>query len=126
MKLYQCAIFSSVLLTTGSAATMPDSLYKENSLEGFDYDRRYDRATKEKTIVTNENVIERVQYQLKEKGYAIDTVDGIYGPRTRDNIKEFQRKTGLYPTGTISAETLEALGLKYQTTQDQGEDLYSE
>ncbi len=55
--------------------------------------------------------VRAAQQKLKQWGYYEGTVDGIYGPRTGDAIKRFQRKNGLTADGVIGTQTKKALGL---------------
>ncbi len=57
------------------------------------------------TEVTN------IQTRLKNWGYYKYTVDGIYGWRTADAVKEFQRKNGLTADGIAGPATLSKIGL---------------
>jgi|SRR5690606_34144852 len=106
MKLYKCALLSSILITTGAHATL-NGLY-DNSIRDFDY-----KGEKKQNVVTNRDVIKRVQIELSERGYNIGKIDGVYGPETRDEIARFQKSLGLYESGLINAETLKALNLEY-------------
>lgn len=54
--------------------------------------------------------VEHVQNALVAKGYAVKA-DGIWGRKTRDAVKDFQKKSGLPVTGHPDAKTLEALGV---------------
>ncbi len=55
--------------------------------------------------------VRSIQTRLKDWGYYSYTVDGIYGWRTVNAVKEFQRKNGLTPDGIAGAATLEKIGL---------------
>lgn len=57
------------------------------------------------TEVTN------IQSRLKNWGYYKYTVDGIYGWRTANAVKEFQRKNGLTADGIAGPATLSKIGL---------------
>ncbi len=57
------------------------------------------------TEVTN------IQTRLKAWGYYFYTVDGIYGWRTAEAVKKFQRKHGLAVDGICGPRTLEKIGL---------------
>jgi len=47
-------------------------------------------------------IVADAQQRLKQLGYNPGPVDGIPGPRTEAAIRQFQRQTGLAPTGQIS------------------------
>ncbi len=55
--------------------------------------------------------VRQIQQQLNEAGYAPGNVDGAWGPETADALANFQRDQGLDPTGTLTFETVGALGL---------------
>ncbi len=49
--------------------------------------------------------LRRVQQALKDAGYGIATVDGVYGRNTRQALQAFQRDAGLEETGLPDAPT---------------------
>ncbi|OEK06959.1 peptidoglycan-binding domain-containing protein [Roseivirga misakiensis] len=49
-----------------------------------------------------------LQQLLNEKGQDL-LVDGIFNIITRNGLREFQTKNGLYPSGTVDKKTLQAL-----------------
>ncbi len=51
----------------------------------------------------------QLQNSLKQRGYAIGDVDGIYGSMTQDAVKAFQRDAKLVATGVADETTLQAL-----------------
>jgi peptidoglycan hydrolase-like protein with peptidoglycan-binding domain len=53
----------------------------------------------------------QVQSALADLGLYKGSVDGLSGPRTKDAIASYQRVVGIEPTGGISAELLQHLGL---------------
>lgn len=55
--------------------------------------------------------IKAVQTKLKNWGYYTYTVDGIWGSRTRDAVKKFQKANGLVADGIVGAKTEAAMGL---------------
>lgn len=54
-------------------------------------------------------VLRRVQSALRERGYDVGPVDGVYGPRTANALQSFQEDAGLAVTGTVTSELLAAL-----------------
>lgn len=56
----------------------------------------------------------RVQIALFTKGYDVGIIDGKLGPRTRAQIKRYQRDYGLSTTGTMTTELLKSLGIQIQ------------
>lgn len=55
--------------------------------------------------------VRNIQTRLKSWGYYSYTVDGIYGWRTAEAVKKFQRKHGLVADGIAGPRTLEKIGL---------------
>jgi len=54
----------------------------------------------------------RIQRNLRQQGYEIDSVDGLWGAQTRSAVAAFQKSKGLDPTGAIDLELIETLGLR--------------
>lgn len=50
-----------------------------------------------------------IQRRLKRKGYPLEKIDGLIGPKTRKSIMAYQQSVGLKPDGNASKEVLEAL-----------------
>ena len=59
---------------------------------------------------TYSNVV-AVQTVLKKWGYYNGKVDGIFGSRTREAVRYFQRKNGLVADGIVGSKTEAAMGL---------------
>ena len=55
--------------------------------------------------------IRTIQTKLKRWGYYSDGIDGIYGTKTMNAVKYFQRKNGLTVDGIAGKKTLEAMGI---------------
>ena len=55
--------------------------------------------------------VRTIQTKLKRWGYYSGTVDGIYGAKTVEAVKYFQRQNGLTADGVCGAKTLAALGI---------------
>lgn len=53
-------------------------------------------------------LVREAQAGLARLGYYEGTVDGIYGPHTREAVIEFQRSRGLQETGQVDAALLDA------------------
>lgn len=51
----------------------------------------------------------QAQSRLNQLGYSVGTVDGIFGKRSVEKLKMFQRAQGLPVTGELDAATVEAL-----------------
>ncbi len=55
--------------------------------------------------------VQEVQRRLKMWGYYSGEVDGIYGSKTVEAVKYFQRKNGLTADGIVGKSTFQALGM---------------
>ena len=69
-----------------------------------------------------------IQKFLLEIAYAEDwlpfvSIDGVYGPATRQAVLSFQKRYGLSPTGTVDRETTLLLHSKYQAAKQKNEAL---
>ncbi len=62
------------------------------------------------------SVVTQIQTRLKNWGYYFGSADGIYGSRTEEAVKFFQRKNGLTPDGIAGDKTLAAIGINTGTT----------
>ena len=58
--------------------------------------------------------VTQIQTRLKSWGYYNYTIDGIYGSRTENAVKYFQRKNGLTVDGQAGDKTLAAMGIDEQ------------
>lgn len=54
----------------------------------------------------------RVQIELTSRGFYSGNIDGVLGPNTRKAITRFQAQKKLTPSGTMTTDTLNALGIK--------------
>ena len=55
--------------------------------------------------------VKQIQTKLKNWGYYKGSVDGIYGSKTVEAVKYFQRKNGLTADGIAGPKTLSAMGI---------------
>lgn len=55
--------------------------------------------------------VRKIQQKLKDLGYDVGNVDGIFGLQTQKAVLEFQRKNGLNADGIVGQLTLSALGI---------------
>ena len=53
-----------------------------------------------------------IQSKLKNWGYYVGSVDGVFGSQNTQAVKYFQRKNGLTPDGIVGPATLRALGMQ--------------
>lgn len=55
------------------------------------------------------SAVKAVQKRLKELGYLTGTADGVFGEKTEDAVKAFQKRNGLTADGVVGEATLEKL-----------------
>jgi Putative peptidoglycan binding domain len=55
--------------------------------------------------------VQTVQMQLARLGYYNGSIDGVFGPSTRDAVAKYQIANQLNVTGSLSRDTLQSLGL---------------
>lgn len=66
-----------------------------------------------------------MQRKLKNWGYYFGSVDGIFGAKTSEAVKYFQRKNGLSVDGIVGNQTKKALGMRLDS-QSGSTSLYSD
>lgn len=76
---------------------------------GFTYFNKPSGIEVVETLTTAQN--KTVQTKLKRWGYYTGAIDGIYGPKTKEAVKYFQRKNGLAVDGIVGPKTAAALGM---------------
>ena len=64
----------------------------------------------ERNFFTNDN-LKTLQQKLSEKGLDVGTPDGIWGPKTRDALRQFQQQNGLVADGFPNREVFAALAI---------------
>ncbi|MGA7486680.1 MAG: peptidoglycan-binding domain-containing protein [Xanthobacteraceae bacterium] len=57
-----------------------------------------------------EDSIRQVQDALRKKGFDVGPLDGIFGPRTEEAVRNFQDRYGMKVSGKFDNQTLYALG----------------
>jgi N-acetylmuramoyl-L-alanine amidase len=71
--------------------------------------------------------VRTIQKKLKSWGYYNGSVDGIYGSKTKEAVKYFQRKNKLTVDGIVGSKTLAALGMSAgQSSSSSPTDSYSD
>lgn len=70
--------------------------------------------------------VKTLQKKLKNWGYYKGSVDGIFGAKTKEAVKYFQRKNGLTVDGIVGAKTLKALGMSSTSSSSNPTGSYSE
>jgi len=59
--------------------------------------------------------VQAVQTQLFNLGYYTGSIDGVFGPTTRDAVAKYQIANHLTVTGSLSPDTIQSLGLLQAT-----------
>jgi hypothetical protein len=59
-----------------------------------------------------DSTVAAAQQRLAREGYYRGQIDGVTGPETRRAVARYQSSHGLRVTGALTADTLEALGLR--------------
>ncbi len=62
--------------------------------------------------LTQEQLVQKAQAMLNERGFDVGTPDGLIGPQTRQAISEFQRSAGIPVTGKVDKNLLKALDIQ--------------
>ena len=62
--------------------------------------------------------VKQIQTKLKRWGYYTGSVDGIYGSKTQEAVKYFQRKNGLTVDGIAGPKTLAAMGITSSSSSE--------
>lgn len=62
--------------------------------------------------------VTKIQQKLSRWGYYSGSVDGVYGSKTADAVKLFQRKNGLKADGVAGSATLSKLGISSSSSPD--------
>ena len=60
--------------------------------------------------------VKKMQQKLKNWGYYKGSVDGIFGAKTKEAVKYFQRRNGLTVDGIVGKKTLAALGMRLSSS----------
>ena len=62
------------------------------------------------------DIVKTIQTKLKNWGYYTGSVDGIFGPKTAEAVKYFQRKNGLVADGIVGKNTAAAIGISLSSS----------
>ncbi len=94
---------------------------------GFTVSSAVYRASNEMIVATaiykqgnRGDTVRLIQQKLKRWGYYTGSVDGIFGSKTKEAVKYFQRKNGLAVDGIVGDKTLKALGIYSSSTSSSG------
>lgn len=62
------------------------------------------------------STVKQIQQKLNEYGFSVGTVDGIFGTKTLNAVKNFQKSRGLVVDGIVGNATAKALGITLGTS----------
>ena len=66
------------------------------------------------------STVEKLQQRLKNWGYYSGDIDGIYGSRTENAVKKFQRNNGLTADGIVGPATAKKIGITLGSSSSSG------
>ena len=72
------------------------------------------------------STVKTMQRKLKNWGYYKGSIDGIFGSKTKEAVKYFQRKNGLAVDGVVGPKTLAALGISGGNSSSSSNGSYSD
>ncbi len=61
----------------------------------------------------DQSQIKQIQQSLNEHGFDAGNVDGVWGPETREAVRNFQEKRDISADQALNQETLSALGVDF-------------
>lgn len=67
------------------------------------------------------NEVIQIQTKLKNWGYNVGDVDGIYGSKTREAVRQFQKNNNITADGIAGPVTLEKMGIASSSTSSASE-----
>jgi putative peptidoglycan binding protein len=71
----------------------------------------YDNGATSNIAPADSATVQAVQTRLLNLGYYDGSIDGVFGPSTRDAVAKYQMANQLNVTGSLSPDTLQSLGL---------------
>ena len=99
-KIFKIAVLATMVLTMGLCVTTATVTPHVETAYAAVYQQG-----------SSGNVVKTVQRKLKNWGYYTGSVDGIFGSKTKEAVKYFQRKNKLTADGIVGPKTLSALGI---------------
>lgn len=65
--------------------------------------------------------VRKIQTKLKQWGYAIGNIDGIFGTKTEKGVKQFQHNNGITADGIAGETTLSKMGISTNSASGSSE-----
>ena len=106
-KFFKTAVLAVMVLTTGLCAAKATVSPRVETAYAAVYQQG-----------STGDVVKTVQRKLKNWGYYTGSVDGIFGTKTREAVKYFQRKNNLVVDGIVGPKTLAALGISTSSSSN--------
>lgn len=66
------------------------------------------------------SLVRQVQTSLKQQNLYHGRIDGLWGPKTRTGVRQFQQKNNLQATGQLDDQTLQALNITAPSSSNTG------
>ena len=96
------SVFFIIVVTAGTLVTLSKIEDNKNTAISMETLSRYGSRGDE---------VRTIQTKLKRWGYYTGNIDGIYGSKTVEAVKYFQRKNKLAVDGIARTNTLRAMGI---------------
>lgn len=102
-KAYKCSIYYGAVKCSNYGVVDDDSEVKAPAIN-------YKAAQVEKSNDAKEEMsAAQAQARLNQLGFPVGKPDGIFGKRSIDQLKAFQKARGLEVTGVLNSQTIDAL-----------------
>ena len=131
MKLYQTLVVMAAAVTlssgawaegySGNGSTAGSQSYNDTTQSGqmsSDADANVTASGDAQPPASYDSErIQTIQQNLQDEGYQL-SADGVWGPQTAQAIRRFQQQNDLDVTGTLNSETLAALDVNVNSTNN--------
>ncbi|MEW5726634.1 MAG: peptidoglycan-binding domain-containing protein, partial [Pseudomonadota bacterium] len=112
-----CAMAATPALAAGGmqrsgSMDQPYRSQQQGMMEG----QQQQQTSQAPSQALDESMVRQIQQQLQGQGFEVQT-DGIFGPNTRQALRQFQQEQGMQATGRVDMNTLAALGVVEGGTQ---------
>ena len=115
-KIFKMAIVAVMVVCMGVTVGMTTDTVKDSTVV---YAAIYRQGSSGSTVKT-------IQQKLKNWGYYKGAVDGVFGSKTKEAVKYFQRKNGLTVDGIVGNKTLKALRISTGSSSSSSSSNYSD
>ena len=112
----------------GQSGAQPDSETPgQDQAQQQDQERQQEQARRQDpqqgmggAQAQNPETVRQVQQKLKDIGHDVGPVDGQFGLKTQQALRDFQQKQGIQATGQIDQQTMAALEIQEKGAPDMG------